>query len=54
MSAVGEDQLAAGREAFSAGQWERAYGLLTGADAEDALVPADVERLSDAACWTRR
>jgi class 3 adenylate cyclase len=54
MSAVGEDQLAAGREAFSAGQWERAYGLLSAADAEHALDPVDVERLSDAACWTRR
>ena len=54
MSAVGEDRLAAARDAFSAGQWERAYGLLSAADVGRALVPADVERLSGAACWTRR
>src|SRR3974390_1668715 len=54
MSAVAKDQLAAGREAFAAGQWERAYGLLSAADAEHALVPADIERLSNASCWTRR
>src|SRR3974390_1050352 len=54
MSAVAKDQLAAGREAFSAGHWERAHGLLSAADAEHALLPADVERLSDASCWTRR
>ena len=54
MSAVAEDPLGAGREAFFAGRWERAYELLCAADAERALPPADLERLSDAACWTRR
>jgi class 3 adenylate cyclase len=54
MSAVAKDQLAAGREAFSAEEWERAFGLLSAADANHALVPADVEHLSEVACWTRR
>ncbi len=54
MSAVAQDPLSAGREAFSAEQWERAYELLSAADAEHALAPADLERLSNAAQWTRR
>ena len=54
MNAVARDPLDAGREAFAAGQWERAYELLCAADAGNALPPADLERLSGAACWTRR
>jgi class 3 adenylate cyclase len=54
VSAVAQGPLAAGREAFSAQEWERAYELLSTADAEQVLIPADVERLSEAACWTRR
>ena len=54
VNAVARDPLDAGREAFAAGQWERAYELLRAADAGDALPPADLERLSGAACWTRR
>ncbi len=54
MSAVTGDPLVAGREAFSDRQWERAFELLSTADARQALVPADLERLSEAACWTRR
>lgn len=54
MSAVSQDPLPAGREAFWAGQWERAYELLSAAEAERGLPPADLERLSEAACWTRR
>jgi class 3 adenylate cyclase len=54
MSAVARDPLIAGRDAFSDAQWERAYELLSAVDAEHALAPADLERLSDAACWTRR
>jgi class 3 adenylate cyclase len=54
MSAVAQDPLAAGREAFSAEQWESAYELLCAADAEHPLAPADLERLSNAARWTRR
>ncbi len=54
MSAVSQDPLPAGREAFLARQWERAYELLSSAEAEQGLVPEDLERLSEAACWTRR
>ena len=54
MSGVAQDPLAAGREAFSAQQWGRAYELLRAADVECLLAPADLERLSEAACWTRR
>jgi hypothetical protein len=54
MSAVVQDPLAAGREAFSGQQWERAYELLSAADAARTLLPEDLERMSDAACWTRR
>jgi len=54
VNAVARDPLDAGREAFAAGQWERAYELLCAADAGNALPPADLERLSGAACWTRR
>jgi hypothetical protein len=54
MSGVAQDRLAAGREALSGQQWGRAYELLRAADAERLLAPADLERWSDAACWTRR
>ena len=54
MSAFAQGPLAAGREAFSAHEWERAYELLSTADAERVLAPADLERLSEAACWTCR
>ena len=54
MSAIAEDPLADGRVAFSAGQWERAFELLSAADTAQALSPTDLAHLSDAACWTRR
>ncbi len=54
MSAVSHDPLHDGREAFSAQEWDRAYALLSIADAELALSPADLERIAEAACWTRR
>jgi class 3 adenylate cyclase len=54
MSAVGQDAVALGREALSACDWDRAYELLGKAHAEQGLAPADLERLSQAACWTRR
>jgi len=54
MSAVSHDPLRDGREAFSAQEWDRAYALLSIADAELGLPPADLERISEAACWTRR
>jgi class 3 adenylate cyclase len=54
VSAVAKDPLPAGREAFSAQDWQRAYELLSIADAGQVLAPADLERLSEAACWTGR
>lgn len=54
MSAVAQGPLSAGREAFSAHEWERAYELLRAADAQRGLAPVDLERLSEAACWTSR
>ncbi len=54
VSAVARDPLLAGREAFSAQEWQRAYELLSVADEGPGLAPADLERLSEAACWTRR
>lgn len=54
MSATAQDRLGAGRDAFSTGQWEQAYQLLSAADGEQALLPGDLERLAEAACWTRR
>jgi class 3 adenylate cyclase len=54
MSGVVQDPLLGGREAFTAQDWERAYGLFSAADALEPLAPADLERMSEAACWTRR
>lgn len=54
MTSVAEDPLTAGRAAFSARQWERAYELLTAADADSTLAPENLERLSQSAQWTRR
>ena len=54
MSAIAQDPLAAGREAFSAQQWERAFEQLGAADAAEPLSAADLELMADAACWTRR
>jgi class 3 adenylate cyclase len=54
VSAVTDDPLTAGRDAFASRQWDRAYALLSAADAEERLSPADLERMSEAACWTRR
>ena len=54
MSAVAQDPVSLGREALSACEWDRAYELLGKADVERGLAPADLDRLSQAACWTRR
>ncbi len=54
MSTVVEDPLAGGREAFAAQRWQQAYELLRAADVHEPLAPADLDRLADAACWTRR
>ena len=54
MSAVTGDPRSAGREAFSAGRWERAYELLSALDVAQPLPPDELELLSEAACWTRR
>lgn len=48
MNVVDQEPPAAGREAFTAQQWERAYELLRVADTGQSLTPADLERLSEA------
>jgi class 3 adenylate cyclase len=54
VSAVAQDPLQEGREAFARQEWERAYQQLSLADGKQRLAPADVERLAEASCWTRR
>jgi len=54
MSAVTGDPRSAGRDAFSAGRWERAYELLSALDVAQPLPPDELELLSEASCWTRR
>ena len=53
MSDTTTDTLAAGREAFARHEWDKAYELLRAADSNTALVPEDLERLADAARWSR-
>ena len=54
MSVVDSGTLAAGREAFGRHDWERAYELLSAADAQAGLEAPDLEDLADAAKWSRR
>jgi class 3 adenylate cyclase len=44
----------AGRAAFERHDWERAYELLSAAEGEVALDGSDLERLAQAAQWSRR
>jgi hypothetical protein len=48
------DTLAAGREAFARHEWEQAYEHLRASDADTRLGPEDLERLAEAARWSRR
>lgn len=54
MSTVESRPLDAGRAAFAEHDWERAYELLSQADAEERLGGPDLERLAKAAEWSRR
>jgi class 3 adenylate cyclase len=47
------DLLAEGRDAYARHEWERAYELLHEADQNVPLGPEDLERLADAARWSR-
>jgi class 3 adenylate cyclase len=47
------DTLAAGREAFARHEWDQAYERLRAAEADTSLGPEDLERLADAARWSR-
>jgi class 3 adenylate cyclase len=47
------EQLTAGREAHARHEWEQAYVVLRAVDAEAPLGPEDLERLADAARWSR-
>jgi len=53
MTTVDSDSLAAGRSAFADHDWGRAFELLAAADAERSLDGADLERLAEAAAWSR-
>jgi len=54
VSTVEGAALDAGRAAFERHDWDAAYELLTAADAESALAGGDLERLAEAAEWSRR
>src|SRR5680860_292125 len=45
--------LARGRQAFEQRAWEQAFEELRSADAGEALAPEDLERLAEAALWSR-
>jgi class 3 adenylate cyclase len=47
------EKLAEGREAFARHEWEKAHEVLRAADADEPLGPEDLERLADAARWSR-
>jgi class 3 adenylate cyclase len=47
------DTLTAGRQAFSRHEWEHAYELLRAAEADAPLAAEDLERLAEAARWSR-
>jgi class 3 adenylate cyclase/tetratricopeptide (TPR) repeat protein len=47
------DDLAAGREAYGEHRWVEAYDRLAGAHRSSPLVGEDLERLADAARWSR-
>src|SRR4051794_38468959 len=48
------DALQAGRAAHTRHEWVVAYDRLQAADTSEPLAPADLERLADAARWSRR
>jgi class 3 adenylate cyclase len=54
MATVDSGTLAAGRTAFERHDWEQAYDLFSAADAESRLEAPDLERLAEAAQWSRR
>jgi class 3 adenylate cyclase len=54
MATVDSDSLGAGRSAFERHDWEEAYRLLSAADSEHGLDGHDLERLAEAAEWSRR
>ena len=54
MSTVESAPLDAGRAAFERHDWDEAFRLLTAADGEDLLEGPDLERLAEAALWSRR
>ena len=47
------EALAAGRESFARHEWDAAYGKLQEANADAPLGPEDLERLAEAARWSR-
>src|SRR5262249_51631765 len=53
MSDATLDTLTAGREAFARHAWQQAYEQLRAGDADSSLGPEDLERLAEAARWSR-
>ena len=53
MTSATDDRLDEARAAFDRHEWSRAYELLCAADSDTQLGPADLERLADAARWSR-
>ena len=54
MTTVDSDSLAAGRSAFERHEWGEAFRLLSAADADGGLGGTDLERMAEAAAWSRR
>lgn len=53
MAVTGDGALERGRVAFERRDWETAFTELRASDAERALAPGDLERLGEAARWSR-
>jgi class 3 adenylate cyclase len=53
MAVTGDGALERGRVAFERREWETAFTELRASDAERTLAPADLERLGEAARWSR-
>jgi len=53
MTETGTGALARGREAFQRQLWGLAFDELCSSDAERSLAPEDLERLGEAARWSR-
>jgi class 3 adenylate cyclase len=53
VTATTDDRLTAARAAFDRHAWDEAYDALRAADTDSPLTPEDLERLAEAARWSR-